>query len=247
MSETRYLALVLHDVAPATWPAYAGFVAEVDARFGIPLNLLVVPDYHRQGSLDRQADFVRTLDARLARGDELILHGYYHDDPGPIPPSPKQYLLRRVLTHEGEFLPLSRDEARLRLERGLSLFQRLGWPAHGFVPPAWLLGRPAREALADLPLSYTSNPQALFRLPAFQAVKAPSLVWSSRSGWRRFLSRIWNTRRLRRAGPAGLLRLGVHPVDLAHPAARQFWLRVLETLLPQRTAITKHAWLERQG
>lgn len=247
MPEDRHLALVLHDVAPATWPACADFVAEVDARFGIPLTLLVVPDFHRQGSCENDRDFVTTMNARRTRGDELVLHGYYHDDPGPIPPSPRQYLMRRILTHEGEFLALSADEARARLAKGTELFRRFGWPVRGFVPPAWLLGEGARAVLKDFPFTYTSHPNALLRLPSFKALAAPTLVFSARSAWRRGLSRLWNVWRLSRHADASLIRLGVHPVDLRFAAVRRFWLETLEILLASRCAITKQAWLERQA
>ncbi len=247
MPDDRHFALVLHDVAPATWPACADFVAEVDERFGIPLTLLVVPDFHRQGAFENDRDFVATLNARRARGDELVLHGYHHDDPGPIPPSPHQYLMRRVLTHEGEFLALSADEARARLAKGVDLFRRLGWPIRGFVPPAWLLGKAARSVLADFPFTYTSHPNALLRLPSFAPLAAPTLVFSARSAWRRGLSRLWNGRRLRRHADAGLIRLGVHPVDLGFASVRRFWLETLAILLATRRAITKQAWLEGQA
>ncbi len=238
------LAVVLHDVAPATWPLYAPFVAELDARFAVPLTLLVVPDYHRQGCLDEVPDFVAILDRRLARGDELVLHGYYHDDPGPVPPTPGAWLRRRVLTHEGEFLVLDAVTARERMERGLALFRRRGWPVSGFVAPAWMLGPGARHALAGLPFTYTSDPAGLWRLPEFTRYLAPTLVWSARSRWRRGVSWLWNRGRLRRYRHAALLRLGIHPVDMAHAFSRRFWLAVLESLLPERRAVTKRAWLE---
>ncbi len=243
-SARRAVALVLHDVAPATWPCYADFVRRVDALGDIPLNLLVVPDFHRQGRLDGCSEFVATLEARLARGDELILHGYYHADPGPVPLRPGEWFMRRIYTHEGEFYRLPRDEARRRLQQGLDLFDRLGWPVRGFVAPAWLLGDAARQALAELPLRYTSDPHALMRLPDFVPLPAPSLVWSARSAWRRVLSRRWNQYRLRRHGGAGLLRLGLHPVDMAFPAVQDYWLRTLGALLGERQAVTKWQWLQ---
>lgn len=244
MAESRAVAVVLHDVAPATWPLYAPFVAELDERFKVPLTLLVVPDYHRQGCLEKFPDFVATLDQRLARGDELVLHGYYHDDPGPLPPNPVAWFRRRILTHEGEFLTLDAATAGERIEQGLALFQRRGWPVHGFVAPAWMLGPGARQALAGLPFAYTSDPAGLWCLPGFRRRFAPTLVWSARSRWRRGVSWLWNRRRLFRYRHTALLRLGIHPVDMKHASSRHFWLAVLESLLPERVVVTKQAWLE---
>jgi predicted deacetylase len=239
----RGVALVLHDVAPSTWPQYENFVAAVAALGDIPMTLLVVPDFHGQGRLDNQPAFVKTMHARLACGDELVLHGYYHSDPGPVPLRLPEYFMRRIYTHEGEFYRLAGDIARERLEQGLALFRRLDWPVQGFVPPAWLLGPQARAALQAMPFSYTSDPAGLIRLPDFAAVPAPSLVWSSRSSWRRGLSLLWNRQRLVRQREAGLLRIGVHPVDMQYPRVRQCLLQILRSLLMTRTPLTKTQWL----
>lgn len=245
MAETgkRGVALVLHDVAPSTWPLYEDFVAAVAALGDIPLTLLVVPDFHGQGRLDSHPAFVNTMNACLARGDELVLHGYYHSDPGPVPWRLPEYFMRRLYTHEGEFYRLAGDLARERLEQGLALFHRLDWPVQGFVPPAWLLGPQARAALLALPFTYTSDLASLLRLPDFQAVPAPSLVWSSRSSWRRGLSLLWNRQRLARQHEAGLLRIGVHPVDMQYSDVRQYMLQTLRSLLVVRTPLTKAQWL----
>ena len=247
MAERRCLSLVLHDVAPATWPYYAGFVRQLEALGSIPLTLLVVPDFHAQGPLDRYPDFVRLLQAGVSRGDELVLHGYYHHDPGPIAPSPRDFLMRRILTHEGEFFPLSCDAARHRLARGLDLMQRLDLPVRGFVPPAWLLGSDARKVITEFPFRYTSTPSKLISLPGFRQFDAPSLVWSARSGWRRLLSKGWNRALLWRHANAPFLRLGLHPVDMQYPQVRRYWLDTLEHLLRDRRPVTKSQWLDEQA
>lgn len=240
-------SVVLHDVAPQTWSAYRPFVERADAMGGIPLTLLVVPDFHGAGELARFPDFVAAMDRRLARGDELVMHGYYHADDGPPPRTPLEYFMRRVYTHEGEFYRLPEAQVRARLERGYAMFQRFGWEPQGYVAPAWLLGAPARRVLREFPFRYTSNPNALLRLPDFKPVAAPSLVWSARSAWRRWLSRHWNQRRLRRHADAQFLRLGLHPVDMAHPSAVSFWIDTVLRLLDTRMPMTKSAWLERMA
>ena len=243
MNEGRHFCVVLHDVAPATWPAYREFIAALETLAPVPLTLLVVPDFHRRGSLEGDTTFLAAMERRLARGDELVLHGYHHDDPGPIPPSPRAWFLRRIYTHEGEFYALDEAEARRRLEAGMALFARLRWPLRGFVPPAWLLGAAARRAVARCGLAYTSDPRRLLRLPAFTPEPAPSLVWSARSGWRRALSRRWNEHLLRRHADVPLLRLGLHPVDMAHAEVRRYWLASIAALLATRQPSTKCRWL----
>nr|WP_281923043.1 polysaccharide deacetylase family protein [Pseudomonas moraviensis] len=245
--QMKTVCLVLHDVAPSTWADYQPFVEAVDALGNVPMTWLVVPDFHRHDALDANPAFRQVLDARVARGDELALHGYYHDDQEPMPNTPRDWFMRRVYTHEGEFYRLSREAALTRLHAGLEIFQRYDWPVHGFVAPAWLMSDGTRQALRELPLSYTSDPQHLYRLPDFSAIDAPGLVWSARSAWRRGLSKIVSDQREQRWRDAPVIRLGLHPVDMRHRFSRDYWLRTLERLLADgRVPLTKIDWLARQ-
>ncbi|TBV10777.1 DUF2334 domain-containing protein [Stutzerimonas kirkiae] len=243
----RALMLVLHDVAPETWRDYQPFVARVDALGRIPITWLVVPDFHRRNPLRQYPDFCRMLASRLERGDELVLHGFHHADEGPAPRAPVDWFMRRVYTHEGEFYGRDQASARERLERGIELFRELGWPLHGFVAPAWLMSEGTRRALRDSGLSYSSAPGCLYRLPDFQRLPAPGLVWSARSGWRRGLSWLNSESARRRCAHSPGLRLGLHPVDMRHAFSRDYWLRVLrQELADGRQALTKFDWLRRQ-
>ena len=244
----RSLLLVLHDVAAETWADYRPLVEAVDALGDIPLTWLLVPDFHRRSRLEEHAEFCRLLDRRLALGDELALHGYYHLDEGPRPRDLREWLMRRVLTHEGEFFTLDRAETERRLEQGMALFRRLGWPLHGFVAPGWLLGVPARQALAASGLAYTSDIGHLQLLPDFTPVAAPSLVWSARSAWRRRVSRQVSEAMLARYRKAPVLRLGIHPVDMRHDYSRRYWMETLRRLLDAgRRPVTKIDWLRQHA
>lgn len=247
VEEMKAVCLVLHDVAPSTWADYQPFVEAVDALGDVPMTWLVVPDFHRHDALDANPAFRRVLDARVARGDELALHGYYHDDQEPMPNNPRDWFMRRVYTHEGEFYRLSREAALDRLHAGLDMFQRCDWPVQGFVAPAWLMSDGTRQALREFPLSYTSDPQHLYRLPDFSAIDAPGLVWSARSAWRRGLSKIVSDQREQRWREASVIRLGLHPVDMRHRFSRDYWLHTLQRLLAEgRVPLTKIDWLARQ-
>jgi predicted deacetylase len=239
------LLVVLHDVAPPTWDVLAPFVAALDRLGPVPLSFLVVPDYHGTGSIAADGTFVAAMDRRLARGDELLLHGWRHADDAPAPRGPVAWLQRRVYTHEGEFLTLDRDEARRRLDLGTTMFARLGWPLAGFTAPAWGMGPGTRAALRETPLAYTTTWGGFHRLPDFDTLPAPGLVWSARSAWRRGASRLWCEAYRRRHAGAPVLRLGIHPADLAHAGARRYWLGLIDRLLRERTPLTKRAFLER--
>lgn len=242
------LILALHDVAPCTWADYQPFVRAVDAMGDVPITWLVVPNFHKHNDLDRHPQLRQQLDARLAHGDELTLHGYFHCDDSPIPTTPREWFMRRIYTHEGEFYDLSQEAALVRLRQGIELFQRHDWPLAGFVAPAWLMSEGTRQALRQLPLSYTSDSQHLYRLPDFTAIKAPGLVWSARSAWRRGLSKLVSDRREHHWQHAPVIRLGLHPVDMRHEFSRRYWLQTIERLLDSgREPMTKSRWLVLQS
>jgi predicted deacetylase len=218
----------------------------IDGLGRIPVTLLVVPDYHRRGRIDRDPPFLRAVEQRLAKGDEVALHGYYHLDDQATPLGPTAWLRRRFYTAgEGEFAALSSAEAAARRERGLKLLQGLGWPVHGFVAPAWLLSAGSRAALPELPFAYTTTWRAIHRLPDWQTCVSPSLVYSVRSPVRRALSRSWNdwlfTRLRQRPAP---LRLGLHPADARYHSVVHHWQHLIEQALPHRHPMTKYGWLE---
>ncbi|MGY3175805.1 putative deacetylase [Pseudomonas sp. TE12234] len=242
------LLLVLHDIAPPTWADYQPFVEAVDALGNVPMTWLVVPNFHKHNDLEAHPGFRRLLSGRLALGDELALHGYFHCDDGPMASNPRDWFMRRVYTHEGEFYSLSAEAALTRLHAGIDMFQRYHWPLHGFVAPAWLMSEGTRQALRQLPLSYTSDPQHLYKLPDFAVVDAPGLVWSARSAWRRGLSKLLSDQREQRWRQAPVIRLGLHPVDMRHEFSRTYWLQTLKRLIAEgRVPMTKARWLARHS
>ncbi|GAB4359216.1 MAG: DUF2334 domain-containing protein [Immundisolibacter sp.] len=237
------LCVVLHDVAPQTWHLYRPFVTLAD-RLDVPLTLLVVPDYHHAGHLHRHPHFVQEIDARRRRGDEIALHGYFHADDSPLRGTVQDWFMRRIYTHEAEFYRLDRLAATERLRRGLALFADLGWRPAGFVAPAWLPGPGTMLAVADCGLRYTSTARHLIDLQRGRTYRAPSLVWSARSAWRRQLSRQVNSAILSWHRHSPLLRLGLHPVDMHYDSSRRFWIDTLRTQRRCRRAMTKSAWLD---
>lgn len=231
------LAVSMHDVAPATWERCQRVLAAVREVADIPVTLLVVPAYH--GQCSAQPEFEAHLTARLAAGDELALHGYFHCDP-KSPSGLVDWVRRRVYTCEGEFAALCEREATERIHLGQRWFASNGWPLSGFVAPAWLLGQGAWAAVrGNRDLLYTSTLTRMHLLPAVQSMHAPCLTYSTRAAWRRTCSRLWNPTLARATSSMPLVRLGLHPDDANDAAVRRSWQRCLERLLAQRRAVTK--------
>jgi uncharacterized protein len=240
---SRFMCVSVHDVAPATWHACTRLLAMLDGIPALPLTFLVVPNYHGRGRIEAHSQFRRALDKRLARGDEIALHGYYHLDDSPPPRTAQDWIARRVLTQsEGEFAALSADGARARLEWGMTLMRHLDWPVQGFIAPAWLLSEGARTALSDFSFTYTTVRSGVYHLPDWRFTRSPSLVYSVRSPWRRTLSQAFNRRQLGAQDDAPLLRLSLHPVDAMYDEVLNQWRWLIVRALESRTPLTKAAW-----
>lgn len=233
----------VHDVAPATWPDCETLLALAD-RFGTPVTLLVVPHYHGGVRADADPGFVAALRRRLARGDEIVLHGYRHQDRGPVPRSPVDWFRRRVYTaREGEFAAVDDPTATALIARGRALLTAIGLAPSGFIAPAWLMSAATLEAVGRSGLRYASTRDALIALPARRRVAAPSLVYSTRSLWRRVLSRHWNAARLAALRAAPRIRVALHPADAQYPSVVHDWEQLLARLSAERRAVVESRWL----
>jgi predicted deacetylase len=232
------LCVSIHDVAPATWPDCLRLVQAIRAVADIPLTWLVVPHYHFRP--ERSAAMEAGLDAALARGDELALHGYSHLDTEANGGGLRARFLRNVYTRrEGEFAALSVDEARRRLALGLDWFAERGWTPSGFVPPAWLLGEGAWQALREAPFAYTTTFSHFHCLRGGPMIKSPSMVYAARNRSGRWLSPKVADATAAMLADSPLVRFSLHPPDARYPELMRHTQRVLEKLLARRSAVTK--------
>lgn len=232
---TGLLCVAIHDVAPVNWVACQRVLQAVREVADVPLSLLAVPHHHLRGS-DPQME--AALSHLLARGHELVLHGYSHLDPGE-PRNQWDHLKRRVYTDgEGEFCDLGRAEARSRIEAGARWFAGRGWPLHGFVAPAWLLSQGSWQALRDSPLRYTTTLSGVHALQTGASLPCEAMVFSTRSRWRRVASLARNAWVAHTWRQQRLVRFELHPHDADHPRIRQLWMRELAALSTQRQAVT---------
>jgi len=227
-ADRRVLCVSLHDVAPATIRDCADTLAFLDALRISPVALLVVPDYHGSGRVDRDRRFCDFLCSRVERGDEIVLHGLRHEDTAAPGRGLGDWFERRVYTAgEGEFSRLNGDTARRRILRGLAVLRCAGCYPEGFVAPAWLMSLGTLNALESLPFRYCATRDFIVPLRGAPRISAPSMVVSTRSPWRRALSPLWNRLRLQRRSDQAVLRVALHPKDIRYPDIRTLWHDVL--------------------
>lgn len=237
-TEAKALCVSIHDVAPDTWLDCVRLGQAVRAVADIPLTWLVVPRYH--GRAPDASAMEHGLAGLLARGDELALHGYTHLDSAPPQPGWRSRFMRTVYTQrEGEFAAIGEEEARARIALGLAWFAERGWPVHGFVPPAWLLGDAAWRAVRAAPFEYTTTISHFHVLARRAALWSPSLVYTARNAGGRLLSPYMAGALATLLRPAPLVRLSLHPRDAGYPALVRHAQALVERLLADRQPRTK--------
>lgn len=249
------LCVSIHDVAPATWDECARLADALRAVADVPLTWLVVPHYHRPGG--DPARMEAGLEAALARGDELALHGLTHLDTAPRGRGLRERFLRGTYSHEGEFAALSAAEAACRIRQGLDWFAARGWPVRGFVPPAWLMGEGAWQALRNCDFDYTTTFRRFHLLSGCRrtvggaeagadvSVLSPSLVYAARNRSGRLASPVLADILALALSGRPLVRFSLHPPDVRHPRLVAHAQTTLARLLASRTALTKAAFAKR--
>src|SRR5213080_3164605 len=115
----RSFVVSVHDVAPCTREASARII-EALQRAGVrTISLLVVPNYHRQGSATEDKNFVSWLRDLEARGYEIVIHGYFHERPRRAGERISERFMNRFYTQdEGEFFYFEFEQTFPRNNQG---------------------------------------------------------------------------------------------------------------------------------
>ena len=214
----RLLLASIHDVSPR-------FESEVDRladllrpHVGDRIALLVVPNHWGDAPIVPGSPFAARLRRWAEAGFEIFLHGFFHRDEAQHSGAADRVRASFMTAGEGEFLGLDRSAAAARIREGRSLLEDItGRPIAGFVAPAWLYGPGAMEALGDCSIAIAEDHLRVWS-PASgrQLARGPVITWASRTR-PRLVSSLVAAAALRRA-PLKVLRVGVHPPDIRHPA-----------------------------
>jgi predicted deacetylase len=244
---TNSIVVSLHDVAPRTQQIASKIISELGFHGVRICSLLVVPDYHHDGSFAKHAQFVSWLRGLEADGHEIVIHGYFHERPRRSKETLREKFVTRFYTqNEGEFYDLGYDEALRRVTTARDEFRAHGLKPHGFIAPAWLLGDEAERAVRDAQMEYTTRLGSISDFRSGIVFPAGTLVYSVHNSWRRALSRSWNNVLFRLLKSKPLLRLSIHPPDYTQPAIWKQILSFVAATKTLRTATTYHDWIVQQ-
>ncbi len=241
--ERSSLIVSLHDVSPHTWDSCRRILDALNRQGLTAVSLLVIPDHHHRGHFREYPEFCEWLRQRVALGCEAVMHGYYHQRPQRAKESIRDRVITRSYTAgEGEFYDMPRDEAKALVSRAREEFRAAKLDPVGFIAPAWLLSDPAEQALRDLGIAYTTRLKGVWDLKREQVAQSQSLCWSVRAAWRRQVSLAWNPYLYHRLSKNPLLRIAIHPVDIAHPRIWRQVTRLVASAQHHRRALTYEQW-----
>jgi hypothetical protein len=237
------LLVALHDVAPPHLAACQRQRDDLD-RWGVDrATLLVVPDFHGDHPLGRSPETVRWLRARIAAGDEVALHGFFHRQRGPIAGRLDRLRAAWLTAGEGECLAQAGEERGRRLIEGRRLLEDLlGVAVTGYVAPAWLepagfeaeLGR-ARFHWHETSLWVASRDGGGDVAAGWRRRRGPVIGFATRTrarllaslAWAHLLAPALETAARVGGSPA---RVALHPADLGSQAVQHQLQAVLRRL-----------------
>jgi len=226
---TPVLVVSVHDVAPATADQAARWWSDVD-NLGIPVSQLVVPGPWRGARLADAPDLARALSDRVARGDEIVLHGWTHTA-GPEGPWLRRAVGRLVARGAAEFAALSETQARTRLRDGRAELAAAGLSTNGFTPPGWLASPGSVAALAVEGFAYVTTHRGLLDLRNRRSHRGFALSHRPGGAGERLGVAVMRTWARHTTARGGLVRLALHPDDLSRPGLRDATLRTIEAVL----------------
>ncbi len=214
----RLVLASIHDVSPRFEREIDQLLDLLSPHVGRRLAMLVVPNHWGDSPIVPGGAFARRLRNWADEGIEMFLHGSVHRATTPVASSQDRLRARWMTAGEGEFLSLSADDAQIKIRHGRALLEDIiGKPIAGFIAPAWLYSDGAKIALerAGLPIAedhfHVWSPATGKKLTS-----GPVITWASRTRPRLASSLL--AAPIVRKLPMPVLRIGVHPPDVRHPA-----------------------------
>ena len=220
------LLVSIHDVTPAHDEKIRRLWA-MCAVNGIVPALLVVPNWHGSWRLEAFPDFVDWVKQCEVAGAEIFLHGERHDEVGS-PRGIRAHLRALGRTSgEGEFLTLGLEAARARIDRGLELLRGLGFHVTGFVAPAWLTTATCDRVVRESGLAVSETDTSITLHGSGAVIPSPVSRWSARTRLRAALSSLVAEARWRLHRSRDVVRIALHPGDLANAGCERSIERTL--------------------
>jgi predicted deacetylase len=199
------------------------------------VTLLVIPARDLHPLSDRRPEVAAWLLERASRGDAIAQHGFRHlqSPPARWPPHP----LAAIARESPEFVGLGPRQTVRALDAGRRILKLAGIEPRGFVAPAYAYTPELRESLRTR-FQWWAGTWALHptRTEAPQQLWAPALGLATCGPLRRAFSPALLRVASRMAGR--MLRLDLHPLDLASASHMLALEDVIRRATPDRACVT---------
>ncbi|MCX5767677.1 MAG: polysaccharide deacetylase family protein [Gemmatimonadetes bacterium] len=227
------LLVTIHDVTPALQPRVETLWS-MCAAHGIVPGLLVIPDWHGVAPIEQDPSFLQWVRARAADGAEIFLHGERHDEVGLPRGWQDEWRAVGRTNKEGEFLTLDLPQARARIDRGIARLTAQGLTPIGFVPPAWLARPDTHVAARNAGLAVSEDDATIYLHSSGTTRRSPVLRWSARGAFRSWGSNVQAQLRWTLQRRVPVMRIALHPGDLASAAVERSIHRALSAWVAER-------------
>jgi predicted deacetylase len=205
----------VHDVSPLTLEACQQAVALLRDAAGLrpaDLTLLAIPFHEARVRLDAHPPTVRWLREMADAGSTLVLHGLTHRMPRRTV-NPTRWLTGYGFARgQGELYCVPAAETAQRLDEGRAIVRQAGLDAAAscFVPPAWLLSRAGRAAVAAAGFEWIELYDGLHTARGTRPLRL--IGWGSLNPIEAVATTAFAF--LQRQRPSADTRLCVHPADM---------------------------------
>jgi len=220
-ARARTLLASVHDISPLTLDACKRAVTLLHEAAGLEpadLTLLAIPHHEGRVRLDEDPATVTWLRAMADAGATIVLHGLTHRMPRATFNPARFAAAYGFARGQGELCCVARDDAAQRLDEGRAILRRVGLEEAGtrFVPPAWLLSRQARTAVAAAGFEWTELYDGLHGAGGTRPLRL--IGWGSLNALEAVATAAFAF--LQRRRPPADTRLAVHPADMHRPLVR---------------------------
>jgi predicted deacetylase len=237
------LLVSLHDVSPLTLDDCARALTLL-REAGLPpaaLTVLAIPRHEAGVAIDQHPPTARFLRELADAGATLVMHGLTHRMAGRAW-TPLGFARGHVFARgQAELLRATDAEATRALEEGADILRRAGLEVatRAFVPPAWLLSRGARAAVARAGFTFY---ETFAGIVAAGRVRAPRVIgWGSLNLLETFATAAYAD--LQSRWPVADTRLAVHPADLRRRSQPRAIARVVARLAERMDVQSYEAYL----
>jgi len=227
----KALVVAIHDVCPP-YLSELKEISEALHRIGITKKCLkVIPNYQGKWNILDSPDLIEWLHQQQDKGDEIIHHGYEHQNRKSLPSISKQGKNNIRTSQEAEFARMNYTEAKKAIVEGRKIFQAAGIDCKGFTAPTWRQSRETTRAIMDCGFQYFTRLLWVNDYTARRKIFSPAFGFQGISPSLEYMAMIGNAIMKKTMIPLqNLTRIILHPQNIEQNKAFSYTMTMLKDL-----------------